>query len=287
MKPILKWPGGKASLLPYIKKYINPETLYGHVLYEPFIGGGALAFDLGYKYTVINDINHELINLYQVVRDYPETLIRELRLHQENHINPEFEKGEWYYEVRAWDREPNFWNRPAAEIAARTVYLNKTCFNGIFRVNSKGYFNTPIGRTTTGKCPDIVQETEIRELSKFLKGVKIREGDYAYAIRDLEPGDWVYLDPPYDPGEEIHTPGFVGYSKEGWTRHDLLRLRAVADEAVRKGAKVIISNNDTEFVREAFCEWTWESIDVARSINSKGSGRKGKELLIFSHNINR
>ena len=280
MKPILKWAGGKSALLSHIKKYINLDTLQGHVLYEPFIGGGALAFDLGYKYTTINDINTELVNLYKVIRDEPDKLIWRLRGHQEDHC------ADHYYEVRAWDREADFASLPPVVRAARTIYLNKTCFNGLYRVNSKGYFNTPLGRTTSGKCPDIVQEAAIRELSEFLRGVRIREGDYAEAIRDLEPGDWVYLDPPYDPGEEISTAGFVGYQKEGWTRQDLERLKSVADSAVRKGAKVIISNNDTEFVRELFSDWNIESVEVSRSINRNGDGRKGKEVLILSTNIN-
>lgn len=277
MKPILKWPGGKSQILEELKKYVDPDKLYGHVFYEPFIGGGALAFDLGYKYTTISDLNPELVNLYKVIRDEPEKLIWRLQGHQEDHCE------EHYYEVRAWDRETDFANLPPVVRAARTIYLNKTCFNGLYRVNSKGYFNTPIGRTSNGKCPDIVNAEAIRELSAFLKGVRIREGDYAEVIKDAEPGDFVYLDPPYDPAEDIKTSGFVGYQKEGWTREDAIRLKTVCDKLTTKGCRVIVSNNDTTFIRELFKDYNIHEVDVRRSINRNGGGRKGKEVLITNY----
>ena len=286
MKPILKWPGGKRKLLPYIEKIINSDSLGSGRLYEPFIGGGALSFDLGHKRTVINDLNPELINLYRVVKAYPEELIKELKQHQYMACCEDTAE-DYYYEVRAWDRDPEFELKydPVAR-AARTVYLNKTCFNGLYRVNSKGYFNSPLGRTSSGKCPDIVQEQEIRELSKFLQTVDIRSGDYEKALEDTLPGDWIYFDPPYDPGEEISTSGFVGYQKEGWTRHDTLRLKSVCDKLYRLGCKIVISNNDTPFIREVFSDFEIFSIEASRSINRDGSNRKGKEVLIFSPNIN-
>ena len=274
MKPILKWAGSKQQLLPELKKYIDPDKLYGHVFYEPFIGSGALAFDLGYKYTTISDLNPELVNLYKVIRDEPEKLIWRLQGHQEDHCE------EHYYEVRAWDHETAFANLPPVVRAARTIYLNKTCFNGLYRVNSKGYFNTPLGRTSNGKCPDIVNAEAIRELSAFLKGVRIREGDYAEAIRDIEPGDWVYFDPPYDKDEGIKTDGFVGYQKEGWSKEDTIRLKSVCDKLNSKGCKVIVSNNDTAFVRELFKDYKIHEVDVRRSINRNGDNRKGKEVII-------
>ena len=283
MKPIIKWPGGKGQVLSELKKYIDVDKLNGHVFYEPFIGGGALAFDLGYKYTTISDINPELVNLYKVIRQYPESLIQELKIHQDQHCNPKLAPGEWYYTIRDLDQEPGFWQRPSTEIAARTIYLNKTCFNGLYRVNSKGYFNTPLGRTSNGKCPDIVQEEAIRELSAFLKGVRIREGDYAEAIKDAEPGDWVYFDPPYDPDEEIKTGGFVGYQKEGWTREDTIRLKTVCDKLTAKGCKLIVSNNDTAFIRELFKDYKIHEVEVRRSINRNGDNRKGKEVIITNY----
>lgn len=279
MKPILKWAGGKKDLLPELKKYITPERLEGNRYIEPFIGGGALAFDLAHKKTVIADLNPELTNLYEAIRDYPETVIDTLRVMHLHHT-PEF-----YYEIRAMDRDPNFKNSPAADRAARTIYLNKTCFNGLYRVNSKGYFNTPIGRTTTGKMPDIIQENAIRELSKFLKTVDIRTGDYRTVINDIYPlpGTVIYLDPPYDPGEEISTGGFVSYQKEGWTREDLKLMKSECDYWSRLGCKIVVSNNDTPFVRELFSDWEIHEIDVRRSINRNGDNRKGKEVIITNY----
>jgi DNA adenine methylase len=279
MKPILKWAGSKQQLLPELKKYVDLDKLCGHVFYEPFIGGGALAFDLGYKYTTISDLNPELVNLYKVIRDEPEGLIKELKNHQAFAVIDEFAEDH-YYEVRAWDRDKNFDLMSPVMKAARTIYLNKTCFNGLYRVNLKGYFNTPIGRTSNGKCPDIVNAEAIRELSIFLKGVRIREGDYAEAIKDAEPGDIIYFDPPYDPDEAIKTVGFVGYQKEGWSRDDTIRLKSVCDTFTRKGCKIILSNNDTAFIRELFKDYNIHEVDVRRSINRNGDNRKGKEVII-------
>ena len=284
MKPILKWPGGKSQIVQELKKYITPELLRGNRYIEPFIGGGALAFDLGHKNTTISDLNPELTNLYNVVKKYPDLLIKELKKHQQMCCCVQTAE-DWYYEVRAWDREPGFWDRPEEEIAARTVYLNKTCFNGLYRVNSKGYFNSPIGRSSSGKTPDIVQEQAIRELHDFLWNVDIKTGDYRTVVNDWKPtpGDVIYLDPPYDPGEEISTGGFVGYQKEGWTREDLRLLKSECDYWSRLGAKIVISNNDTEFVRELFNDWEIHSVDVRRSINRNGDNRKGKEVIITNY----
>ncbi len=276
MKPILKWAGGKKDLLPELKKYITPELLKGNQYIEPFIGGGALAFDLEHPNTVIGDLNPELTNLYQVVKDKSEVLIDQLKEHQEKHCEAH------YYEVRALDRWADFKYIVPATRAARTVYLNKTCFNGLYRVNSKGYFNSPIGRSSSGKTPDIVQADAIRDLSKFLQTVDIQTGDYRTVVNDIHPlpGTVIYLDPPYDPGEEINTGGFVSYQKEGWTREDLKLMKSECDYWSRLGCKIVVSNNDTPFVRELFSDWEIHEVDVRRSINRNGDGRKGKEVII-------
>ena len=278
MKPILKYAGGKTNLLPHllplIESVLSPDVTY----WEPFVGGGAVAFALQHPRTAINDLNVDLMNLYNVIADTPESLIHTLKLMQQNHSK------EYYYEIRALDRDPKFWNRPEVDIAARTVYLNKTCFNGLFRVNSKGYFNTPIGRTTSGKIPDIVQEKEIRELSEFLKHCDRHTGYYDEWLlnADIRPGDVVFMDPPYDPGEEIHTSGYTSYQKEGWTRDDLVRLKAVADVMVERGANVILTNNSTEFVKDLFKHWYQKEVPVKHSINCKGDNRQAKEIIINS-----
>ena len=282
MKPILKWPGGKLQLLNELKKYITPELLEGNRYIEPFIGGGALAFDLEHPNTTIADLNPELTNLYEVIKHFPEELIRELKQHQYMACCEDFSE-DYYYEVRAWDRDPDYKLKydPVAK-AARTVYLNKTCFNGLYRVNSKGYFNSPIGRSSSGKAPDIVQEEAIRELSKFLQTVDIKTGDYRTIVNDWKPmpGDVIFLDSPYDRDEDIKTDGFVGYQKEGWTRRDLEIMKSECDYWTRLGAKIVVTNNDTQFVRELFSDWEIHSVDVRRSINRNGDNRKGKEVII-------
>ena len=281
MKPILKWAGSKLQLLAELKKYITPELLKGNRYIEPFIGGGALAFDLEHPNTTIADLNPELTNLYNVVKKQPDLLIKELKKHQQMCccVNT---ATDWYYWVRAWDREPGFWDRPEEEIAARTVYLNKACFNGLYRVNSKGYFNSPIGRSSSGKVPDIVQEEAIRELHDFLQTVDIKTGDYRTVVNDWKPdhNSVIFLDPPYDPGEEISTSGFVSYQKEGWTRGDLEIMKSECDYWSSLGAKIVVTNNDTEFVRELFKDWKIHPVDVRRSINRDGANRKGKEIII-------
>lgn len=276
MKPVIKWVGGKTQLLNEIKKIITPELLEGHMYYEPFCGGAAVAFDLEHSLTVLNDLNSELINMYKVIRDNPEALIEVLKINQKNH------SPENYYYIRDLDRHPEFETMSAIGKAARTIYLNKTCFNGLYRVNSKGYFNSPIGRTTSGKTPDIVQEELIREMSKFLQNVLISNLSYSQVVAGAKDGDVIFFDPPYDTDEAIKSDGFVGYQKEGWTRKDLEELKMICDELSIRGCKVVLTNNDTEFVRELFKDYNFKEVDVRRSVNRDGNSRKGKELIIYN-----
>lgn len=275
MKPIIKWVGGKTQLLTELKEIITPELLEGHTYYEPFAGGAALALDLEHPNTVINDLNSELINMYTVIRDNPEALIEVLKINQKNH------SPEYYYYIRDLDRRPEFETISAVGKAARTIYLNKTCFNGLYRVNSKGYFNSPIGRTASGQTPDIVQEARIRELSSFLKTVQFHNTDFGDVVKTATSGDVVFFDPPYDTDEAIKSEGFVGYQKSGWKRSDLVRLKLVCDELVEKGCKVIISNNATEFVTDLFKDYSIKEVMVKRSVNRDGNNRKGKEVIIY------
>lgn len=279
MKPVIKYPGGKRALLPYIRKYLNFDSLAGGRYWEAFAGGLAVTLDLEYPRTVVNDLNAELINMYTVIRDFPEELKNELALHGARH------SADYFYEVRSWDRDPNFLNRSSVARAARTIYLNKTCFNGLYRVNSKGYFNSPLGKTSSGKLPDIIQNEAISEMSEFLKTVDIRCGDYSKIFEEANSGDFIYADPPYAPGSEISTDGFVGYQADGWSLKDLINLERLAKDAWDRGCKVLLSNNDTPVVREIFKDWDFEAIGAPRAINCKAGGRKGQELLIFSKNI--
>ena len=276
MKPVIKWVGGKGSVLPLFEDLIKPYLKENNTFYEPFAGGLAVSLALQHSKTVVNDLNSELINMYKVIRDKPEELISELKCFQNSHNN------EFYYHVRNLDRTDMLSRMTDVVKAARTIYLNKTCFNGLYRVNSKGQFNSPIGRTSSGKTPDIVQEDLIREMSQYLKTVQFYNTDYRNCLVLAKAGDVVYLDPPYDQDESISTDGFVGYQKEGWTRENLRELKRLCDELIFRGCKVIISNNDTEFVRQLFSEYKFREIEVKRSINRDGNKRKGKELVIYS-----
>lgn len=276
MKPVIKWVGGKTQLLKELKEIIIPALKEDSYYYEPFCGGAALALDLEHKNTILNDLNSELINMYRVIKDNPEELISELKRFQNSH-NTEF-----YYYIRNLDRTDALSNMSDVAKAARTIYLNKTCFNGLYRVNSKGQFNSPIGRTSSGKTPDIVQEDLIREMSKFLKTVQFHNRDYKGCLATTKNGDVVFFDPPYDQDESILSDGFVGYQKEGWTRKDLEELKAVCDELSIRGVKVVLTNNDTEFVRKLFAGYNFREVEVKRSINRDGNKRKGKELIIYN-----
>lgn len=276
MKPVIKWVGGKQSVMVHFEDLIKNNLKPSSTFYEPFAGGLAVTLALEHPNTVVNDLNSELINMYKVIRDNPEELIAELKCFQNSHNN------EFYYHVRNLDRTDMLSRMSDVIKAARTIYLNKTCFNGLYRVNSKGYFNSPIGRTSSGKTPDIVQEELIREMSRFLKSVQFHNGNYKECLAGATAGDVVFLDPPYDTDEAIKSEGFVGYQKEGWTRKDLEELKMICDELSIRGCKIILTNNDTEFVRELFKDYNFREIEVKRSINRDGNKRKGKELVIYN-----
>jgi DNA adenine methylase len=276
MKPVIKWVGGKQSVMVHFEDLIKNNLKPDSTFYEPFAGGLAVTLALEHPNTVVNDLNSELINMYKVIRDNPDELIYLLKSFEMLHNETA------YYHIRSWDREPDFATMSPLKRAARTIYLNKTCFNGLYRVNSKGYFNSPIGRTSSGKTPDIAQEDLIREMSKFLKSVQFHNSDYKECLAGATAGDVVFLDPPYDTDEAIKSDGFVGYQKEGWTRKDLEELKMICDELSIRGCKIILTNNDTEFVRELFKEYNFREIEVKRSINRDGNKRKGKELIIYN-----
>ncbi len=278
MKAFLKWAGGKSQLLSYIEKYIKLSKLNGKTYYEPFVGGGSVLFRLGHSNCVINDLNKEVINTYRVVKNYPKKLILKLKEHQSKH------NKEYYYQVRALDRNIEEYKKMTnIEKAARTIYLNKTCYNGLYRVNSNGFFNTPIGRYEN---PLICDESTIMDVSKYLRGndVKMLSVDFAKATDTAESGDWVYFDPPYDYEES----GFVGYVKEGFSHKDLERLKDLCDILIEKGCNVLISNNETKFVKKLFKSDNYEIIyetkrvKANRTINSKTERRnKVNEVLIY------
>lgn len=275
MEPVLKWAGGKRKLVSNIIQLIDIGDLKKHRLFEPFFGGGSLTFALECPNATINDLNPELYNVYIQIRDNPDELIKLLKAHDKKHSH------DYFYQIRDLDRLPSYKKMSPLKKAARIIYLNRTCFNGLYRVNSKGFFNVPLGRTTSGKH-EIVCEEKIRQISAYLNkpGVEILNCDFVDAVSGAKKGDYVYLDPPYD----YEPSGFTSYTSTGFSREDLQRLENLCDSLIEKGAIVIISNNSTAFVNEIFpkTKYKFNYLDVHRNISGNNSGRRtAREVLIY------
>lgn len=272
VKPILKWVGGKRQLLDEIEQRLPKEISY---YVEPFVGGGAVLFDQQPQHARINDYNEELINVYMVVRDNPDELIEELAVHEKKN---EQLGSEWFYHVRGLDREPGFDELSSVEKAARIIYLNKTCFNGLFRVNSAGQLNVPYGRY---KHPNIVNAVGIKALHKYFSkaDIDMRQGDFAESLKDLPKGAFVYLDPPYMP--ITATSAFTGYTQDGFGYDEQVRLRDECIKLREQGIHFLQSNSNCEEIRKLYKDFTIETVEAKRSINSRGDRRGAvKEVLI-------
>lgn len=238
---------------------------------EPFIGGAAVLLDRQPAHARINDFNEELVNVYRAIRDDADGILELLREHESKNTS------DHYYEVRALDREPSFAELSDTERAARIVYLNKTCFNGLFRVNSQGQINVSYGRY---KHPNIVNEPGVRALSAYLQGdIEIMCGDYADALADLPKGAFVYLDPPYMPVSA--TSAFTGYTQGGFDYDEQVRLRDECAKLRERGIAFVQSNSDCEAIRELYDGFKIKTVKAKRAINSKGD-RRGlvNEVLI-------
>lgn len=277
VKPFVKWAGGKRQLLPQINEN-TPKNFKKY--YEPFVGGGAVFLDKQLKKVVINDFNSELTNAYQVVKDSSEELLKLLETHSENN------SSDYYYEIRAWDRDGTLDTKSEVERAARFIYLNKTGFNGLFRVNSHGQVNVPYGKY---KNPAIVNEAVIRAVSKYLQksDITILNGDYGDALKDVKKNDFVYLDPPYADVTN-DKKSFVGYTLNGFGDEEQERLRDVFKALDAKGAYVMMSNSSTPYIHELYKEYneTTKIVKAKRAINSKASGRGAvDEVLIMNYKI--
>ncbi|WP_210766323.1 DNA adenine methylase [Caldifermentibacillus hisashii] len=274
IQPFLKWAGGKRQLLPEIRKYI-PKRMGTY--YEPFLGGGAVLFDLQPKKAVINDINSELINTYLVIKNNVDELIEDLRKHENT--------SDYYYKIRDLDRDKNRFSKLSdVEKASRLIYLNKTCFNGLFRVNSQGQFNVPFGRY---KNPNIVNEFVLRAVSHYLNNneVKILNGDFADAVSSAKKGDFVYFDSPYDPVSE--TASFTGYTLGGFNKDEQIRLRDLFVDLDKRGCKVLLSNSATDFIKDLYKDYHIEIVSATRNINSIATKRgKIDEVLVMNYEQN-
>ncbi len=268
--PFLKWVGGKRQIMPTIDQHL-PKGIKHYI--EPFIGGGAVFFHLQPKKAILNDFNSELINVYRVIKDDVEGLLVDLVKHKN--------ESAYFYEIRGMDRTKEFENLTDVERASRVIYLNKTCFNGLYRVNSSGEFNSPFGRY---KNPNILNEPILRAVSYYLNenDIQLRNSDYDEILREADKRSFVYLDPPYHPVSE--SSNFTGYVQGGWDVNDQIRLREACDQLDKKGVKFLQSNSSSDFIREQYKSYKVHVIKANRSVNSDGEKRgEVEEVLIKNY----
>ena len=273
MRPFVKWAGGKHQLLDKIKELMPKE--YNSYL-EPFVGGGAVLFELEPKKATINDVNFELLAIYSCMKDDElyRLMIEELDKHEKNH------NEEYYYKVRNMDRESRYELEPLWKRAARAIYLNKACFNGLYRVNAKGYFNVPSGRKTKVVTYDLENMNEIHNYLKD-NNINILNGDFVEATRTAKKGDFVYFDPPYDNFEDKES--FTAYSKFDFTKEDQKRLFECFKDLTNRGVKCMLSNHNTKFINELYKDYNIHIVNAKRMINSNASGRGNVEEVIITN----
>ncbi|CJA67140.1 modification methylase [Streptococcus pneumoniae] len=272
LQPFTKWTGGKRQLLPVIRELI-PKTYNRY--FEPFVGGGALFFDLAPKDAVINDFNAELINCYQQIKDNPQELIEILKVHQE------YNSKEYYLDLRSADRDERIDMMSEVQRAARILYMLRVNFNGLYRVNSKNQFNVPYGRY---KNPKIVDEELISAISVYINNnqLEIKVGDFEKAIVDVRTGDFVYFDPPYIPLSE--TSAFTSYTHEGFSFADQVRLRDVFKRLSDTGAYVMLSNSSSALVEELYKDFNIHYVEATRTNGAKSSSRgKISEIIVTNY----
>lgn len=272
MSPVLKWAGGKSQLLDFISANM-PES-YGRY-YEPFVGAGALWLAMAPKHATVNDANGQLINLYLQLKEDPQQVVSRLKELDWTPCDKAF-----YRAMRDLYNSKVESGAMDAEGAALMIWLNKHCFNGLYRVNGKGLFNVPYNGRTVAKSFD---ERNFTRISSYLRenDVLVTCGDFENACRDVRPGDFVYFDSPYVPAGP--TANFTAYAKSGFTSADHERLAALFHRLNRIGAKLMLSNNDVPTVRELYRDYEIRSIEVGRMINRDASKRTGKEILVTNY----
>lgn len=273
-KPFIKWVGGKRQLLTQFRKLnlYPPEKfdIKTGRYFEPFVGGGAVFFDLLPEKGFLSDLNKELVTTYNVIKNDVERLIDSLKKHKTD--------KEYYLKVRA--QNPHTLSE--LSIASRFIFLNKTCFNGLYRVNSSGGFNVPYGKN---KNPLICDEINLRKVSKALQGIEIKHQDYKEVLKKAKKGDFVYFDPPYYPVSK--TASFTGYTAETFLDKEQIELRDTVLELDKRGCFVMLSNSDTPFINKIYSGFkgiTISKVEAGRAINSNGSGRgKITEVLVTNY----
>ena len=261
IKPFLKWAGGKTQLIPELLKYI-PKNFNKYI--EPFIGGGAFFFHINPDKAVIADLNYELIVTYKTIKNSVEDVISLLKTYKN-------EEG-FFYEMRA--KEPE--KLSDIERTARLLYLNKTCFNGLYRVNKKGQFNVPYGK----RSGNFFDSEILRDASEFLKNTKIEFADYTDTLRKhAEKGDFIFLDPPYYPVGKYGD--FKRYTKEFFYHNDQFTLKEEFDLLVELGCHVLLTNSDHPIILELYKDYQIKTIETKRMINSDSTNRKGVDIIVI------
>ena len=272
LKPFVKWAGGKRQLLAEIRKYLPPD-IDSRSYFEPFAGAGALFFDLKPGIAFINDINAELMLAYNAIKNDVNTLVEKLREYEASY-NPEF-----YYKLRAIDPRTI---SSDTEIAARFIFLNRTCYNGLYRVNSEGLFNVPIGRQ---KKIRICEEELLPAISEWFNSAKIffSNDDFKTAVEQADENSFVYFDPPYHSAQKT---GFTAYQAGGFDKNDHARLRDLLIKLTVRGIPCLLSNADTPFVRKLYSDRAFRlnAVQARRAINCDQNNRgRTNELLITNY----
>lgn len=273
LHPFVKWAGGKTQLLEKLYS-LMPKKFNNY--FEPFVGGGSFFLSLAPTKVTINDFNSELICAYKCFQDahFYNCLIDELIKHEKNHSE------EYYYQIRSMDKDSNFLNLPIYVRAARMIYLNKTCFNGLYRVNSKGFFNVPSGKKAKVITFDRNNFESLKEY--FMNNdISILNGDFEEAVKEAKEGDFVYFDPPYDIIENKNS--FTSYAKNDFGKDEQKRLSEIYKRLSDKGVKVMLSNHNTDFINELYKNFKIHVVSAKRMINSKADGRGNVEEVIITN----
>lgn len=270
--PFVKWAGGKRQLIPQIRERM-PEKYNDY--YEPFVGGGAVIFDLLPANALINDINKALINTYRTICNEPDAFLKEV-----NRLdNDMWEDGKkYYYSIREHYNDKLMRSEYDVELAALLVFINKHCFNGLYRVNGKGLFNVPYNNSRRVS----VDEDVIIATSEYLRRVTIIDGDFEQACKNAKKGDFVFIDSPYAP---LNPTSFESYTKEGFDIESHKRLAKLYDELTARGCYCMLTNHNTELINELYGnkDYKIDVVSVKRMINSDASNRVGEEVIICNY----
>lgn len=271
MLPVIKWAGGKRQLLDALRRDM-PDDIGTYV--EPFLGSGAMFFDVAPKRAIINDFNPELINMYICIRDNLQDLMGMLDTFQHEYLErDETRKETYYYDKRELFNEHILLPNLTVEDAALMIFLNKTCYNGLYRVNASGLFNTPYGKR---KKINLYDRDNIVACSNALKKSRILQGDFEDACKNLRKRDFVYFDSPY-----FNT--FDTYQAGGFPKEEHERLARLFDRLSQRGIYCMLSNSDTAFIRELYSKYNIETVPVMRMINCDGKNRTGTEIIVRNY----